>query len=99
MIAVDSRSPRVVFQIRKCGGQGGGGIVPGLLQTEEYARAVITGTLPMASQTEVEQRVRARLERQELLRGDSPRDYGPSWTRPLSGAWQAAGRTAGVPAG
>jgi transcriptional regulator with XRE-family HTH domain len=46
--------------------------IPGLLQTEDYARAVITGTLPMASQTEVEQRVRARMERQELLRGDDP---------------------------
>lgn len=41
--------------------------VPGLLQTEDYARAVIAGTLPMASPTEVEQRVQARMERQELL--------------------------------
>jgi transcriptional regulator with XRE-family HTH domain len=41
--------------------------IPGLLQTEDYARAVITGTLPMASQTEVQQRVQARMERQELL--------------------------------
>lgn len=46
--------------------------IPGLLQTEDYARAVITGTLPMASQTEIEQRVQARMERQELLRGDKP---------------------------
>jgi transcriptional regulator with XRE-family HTH domain len=46
--------------------------IPGLLQTEDYARAVITGTLPMASQTQVEQRVQARMERQELLRGDDP---------------------------
>src|SRR5271165_2048290 len=46
--------------------------IPGLLQTEGYARAVITGTLPMASETEVEQRVQARMERQELLRGDNP---------------------------
>jgi transcriptional regulator with XRE-family HTH domain len=46
--------------------------VPGLLQTEDYARAVITGTLPMATQTEVEQRVRARMERQELLRSEAP---------------------------
>jgi transcriptional regulator with XRE-family HTH domain len=41
--------------------------IPGLLQTEDYARAVITGTLPMATQTEVQQRVQARMERQELL--------------------------------
>ena len=46
--------------------------IPGLLQTEDYARAVITGTLPMANQTEIEQRVQARMERQELLRGDEP---------------------------
>jgi transcriptional regulator with XRE-family HTH domain len=46
--------------------------IPGLLQTEDYARAVISGTLPLASQTEVEQRVRARMERQELLRGGKP---------------------------
>lgn len=46
--------------------------IPGLLQTEDYARAVISGTLPMASQTEVEQRVQARMERQELLRSDDP---------------------------
>lgn len=46
--------------------------IPGLLQTEDYARAVITGTLPMASQTEIEQRVQARMERQELLRGEEP---------------------------
>jgi transcriptional regulator with XRE-family HTH domain len=41
--------------------------VPGLLQTEAYAHAVITGVLPMASEREVEQRVRARIERQRLL--------------------------------
>ncbi|MGH3535803.1 MAG: helix-turn-helix domain-containing protein [Candidatus Dormibacteria bacterium] len=41
--------------------------LPGLLQTEAYAHAVITGGLPMASESEVEQRVRARIERQHLL--------------------------------
>jgi transcriptional regulator with XRE-family HTH domain len=46
--------------------------VPGLLQTEDYARAVITGTLPMASSTEVDQRVQARMERQERLRAAEP---------------------------
>lgn len=46
--------------------------IPGLLQTEEYARAVIQGTLPYASTEEVETRVRARLERQGLLNGDDP---------------------------
>ena len=51
--------------------------IPGLLQTEEYARAVIRGTLPYASTEEVENRVRARLERQSLLSGDDPRQL---WT-------------------
>jgi transcriptional regulator with XRE-family HTH domain len=46
--------------------------IPGLLQTEDYARAVIVGGLPTASHTEVEQRVQARLERQDLLRRDGP---------------------------
>jgi hypothetical protein len=47
-------------------------LIPGLLQTGDYARAVITGTLPMATQTEVDQRVQARLERQDRLHGDPP---------------------------
>jgi transcriptional regulator with XRE-family HTH domain len=46
--------------------------IPGLLQTEDYARSVIHGTLPTATQTEVEQRVQARIERQERLSGESP---------------------------
>ncbi|MFW6694152.1 helix-turn-helix domain-containing protein [Streptomyces sp. MAR4 CNX-425] len=46
--------------------------VPGLLQTEDYARAVIKGTLPTASQREVEQRVQARMERQALLAKEQP---------------------------
>ena len=46
--------------------------VPGLLQTEDYARAVITGVLPFASRDEVERRVEVRIERQEVLRGDNP---------------------------
>jgi hypothetical protein len=46
--------------------------IPGLLQTEDYARAVIRGNLPMASQKEVEQRVQARMERQALLAKEDP---------------------------
>jgi transcriptional regulator with XRE-family HTH domain len=41
--------------------------IPGLLQTEAYAHAVITGVLPVATEHEVEQRVQARVERQRLL--------------------------------
>jgi transcriptional regulator with XRE-family HTH domain len=47
--------------------------VPGLLQTEDYARAVIRGTWPHATDDEVENRVRARMERQALL----TRDHSP----------------------
>jgi hypothetical protein len=46
--------------------------IPGLLQTEDYARAVIRGGLPHASTDEVERRVEVRMERQEVLRNDNP---------------------------
>ena len=46
--------------------------VPGLLQTEDYARAVIRGGLPNASRDEVERRVEVRMKRQTLLHNDSP---------------------------
>lgn len=45
--------------------------VPGLLQTEDYARAVIRGVLPTASRDEIEHRVVVRMERQEVLRNDN----------------------------
>ena len=46
--------------------------VPGLLQTEDYARAVIRAVLPWASRDEVERRVEVRMERQDVLRNDNP---------------------------
>jgi transcriptional regulator with XRE-family HTH domain len=46
--------------------------VPGLLQTEDYARAVITGVLPFASREEVERRVEVRMERQKVLWNENP---------------------------
>ena len=46
--------------------------MPGLLQTEDYARAVIRGGYPSASRDEVERRVQVRMERQNVLRGESP---------------------------
>src|SRR6184192_417707 len=42
-------------------------LVPGLLQTEGYIRAVVRATRPDAPEMEVERRVRARLTRQKLL--------------------------------
>lgn len=38
-------------------------LIPGLLQTEDYARAVIRGMLPELSSEEVERRVIARMDR------------------------------------
>jgi Domain of unknown function (DUF5753) len=43
------------------------GPVPGLLQTEEYARALIKATRPHDRDADVERVVAARLERQEIL--------------------------------
>lgn len=45
-------------------------LIPGLLQTEEYARAVIRFGDRMATPAEVEEQVRGRLERQEILRAE-----------------------------
>ncbi|MDT0345391.1 helix-turn-helix domain-containing protein [Streptomyces litchfieldiae] len=41
--------------------------VPGLLQTEDYARVLLRTGFPNASQKEIERRVALRMERQELL--------------------------------
>ena len=71
--------------------------VPGLLQTEDYARAVIRGGYPSASRDEVERRVRVRMERQNVLRAESPLElWGPSRcaiprTRPARG-WSSPAR-------
>src|ERR1019366_1922084 len=46
--------------------------IPGLLQTEDYTRAVIRGILPHASTAQVDSRVTARMERQALLTADNP---------------------------
>ncbi|GAB2917748.1 helix-turn-helix transcriptional regulator [Micromonospora polyrhachis] len=45
--------------------------VPGLLQTEAYMRAILTGP-GLLSAAEVEQQVATRLTRQEVLAGDRP---------------------------
>ncbi|GAA2503956.1 helix-turn-helix transcriptional regulator [Streptomyces thermolineatus] len=42
-------------------------VMPGLLQTEEYARAVISAACPPLEEEEIEQQVSARLDRQRLL--------------------------------
>lgn len=45
--------------------------IPGLLQTEAYARAVIRGTSPFDDDDTVEARVTDRMERQSVLRGEN----------------------------
>lgn len=42
-------------------------LVPGLLQTEDYARASISGILPHIAPDGVERRVKVRMQRQQLL--------------------------------
>ena len=49
-------------------------VVPGLLQTEEYAKAMIRAARPDITADEVDRRVRVRLGRQSLLNQDDPID-------------------------
>jgi hypothetical protein len=46
-------------------------LIPGLLQTADYARAVMNSDATIR-QVEIEQRVSVRLRRQQRLQGDSP---------------------------
>lgn len=48
-----------------------GGLVPGLLQTADYADALIRAAHPLAPQREVDERVRARLDRARLLENET----------------------------
>ncbi len=47
-------------------------VIPGLLQTEDYARAMIRSARPDITGEEIEQRVRVRMGRQSLLTQDDP---------------------------
>jgi transcriptional regulator with XRE-family HTH domain len=47
-------------------------VVPGLLQTPDYARAVLRGVLPDATDEDVEAQVDARIERQQILARRDP---------------------------
>jgi transcriptional regulator with XRE-family HTH domain len=49
--------------------------VPALMQTEDYARTIIRGVLPGIEPSVLEQRVEARLRRQQLLERESPPRY------------------------
>lgn len=50
-------------------------LVPGLLQTRRYARAVIRAMRPDATESEIDRRVDARMERQALLQDAHPPEY------------------------
>jgi transcriptional regulator with XRE-family HTH domain len=50
-------------------------LIPGLLQTEDYMRAVIRAARPDANEAHVEKRVKARLARQRLLTDLDPPRY------------------------
>ncbi|WP_443071474.1 helix-turn-helix domain-containing protein [Streptomyces sp. NBC_01465] len=43
-------------------------LVPGLLQTKAYARAVFEGTIPLLTDEQLEAQITARVERQQMLR-------------------------------
>ncbi|NNH76051.1 helix-turn-helix domain-containing protein [Nocardia uniformis] len=47
-------------------------LIPGLLQTEDYARALITADTAFIRQIEVDQRIEARMHRQERLTDADP---------------------------
>jgi transcriptional regulator with XRE-family HTH domain len=49
-------------------------LIPGLLQTEAYARAVLKGG-GMLREAEIEQRVSSRLDRQTVLSGEKPPEF------------------------
>ena len=50
-------------------------IVPGLLQTQDYIRAITATSFPSAPQTDTERRVALRLARQDLLKRPAPPEY------------------------
>jgi transcriptional regulator with XRE-family HTH domain len=46
--------------------------IPGLLQTEDYARAVIHGVVPMITDEDLQRRVEVRMQRQSVLHRPTP---------------------------
>ncbi|MGX9227444.1 helix-turn-helix domain-containing protein [Streptomyces albus] len=45
-------------------------VVPGLLQTQAYAEAVVAGALPEATAADIERRVQVRMRRQDRIRDE-----------------------------
>ena len=50
-------------------------VVPGLLQTEDYARAMLRAARPDIAEVEIDRRVRVRSSRQSLLTQNEPIDF------------------------
>lgn len=50
-------------------------VVPGLLQTPEYARAVTVATHPFATEEFIEEKVTSRIDRAAILRGTTRPEY------------------------
>ncbi|MGW0698893.1 helix-turn-helix domain-containing protein [Streptomyces sp. NPDC002867] len=48
-------------------------VIPGQLQTAEYARAVFRSRIPIISEQEIEAQTEIRLQRQKILRSNPPR--------------------------
>jgi transcriptional regulator with XRE-family HTH domain len=48
------------------------GAIPGLLQTEDYARSLVSVTKPQAGEDAVNRLVMSRIERQDILTSDDP---------------------------
>ncbi len=47
-------------------------LVPGLLQTADYARALVRAGRPQDTDEDIERRVQARMQRQDILTGEGP---------------------------
>src|SRR5262249_24473397 len=52
-------------------------VIPWMFQTREYARAVIKGILPGIDDHILDERVAARMTRQEIITRESPPDFWP----------------------
>ncbi len=64
LIAMEAQAERVRWYAAQ--------IVPGLLQTEAYAREIIASTLLISPPGEIERRVQVRMTRQRILHNDRP---------------------------
>jgi hypothetical protein len=65
-------------------------VIPGLIQTADYAKALVRSSAPWASQKDVERMVASRMDRQEILDKDHPPLVSmvvevPVLTRPIGG--------------